>query len=181
MVRAAFLLGTSIVVGLGAATFGMEILDKRQTNAPLDAGRPFVEISPEVIPWLVYSNPTTTVMAQRIKPGGDFAVQAAFSGPRGPEHCTSSSTLDGILPMIALVKVKRQISKQDLASDFPIQLGTVELKGFVAGDPPLTMRYFASREGNAVAAEQDAVAFLTGVPPEVFRKLAAGCEALKSH
>ncbi len=176
--RTGVIAGVSLLAGAALVLIGMNNPEWWKSEMKLAPNSTFMEVSEETVSLLTYTTASTTLTAQRSKPDANFSIQATFAGGRVPQHCLSSPTLAGMLPSFTTIKVKRQIEKKNISSTYPIALGVIEINSAIKNEPPHPQQYFASREHNAIATEQESLAFETDIPYAVFKKLEAGCAEL---
>jgi hypothetical protein len=66
--------------------------------------------------------------------------------------------MDGHLGGLTTLTARRGLSRQQRENEFPVQLGIVDVRDAVAGEPPVPARVFTNKERTAVAIILDGVA-----------------------
>ena len=162
----------------GACAIGAAVLaiSTRSRQPEVRPGTAVLALQQEGIRSITYRAGAMTLTAHRIS-AEPFAVQVAYSDGRAAENCQASQDLAGLLPDLGEIDARRQLTPKQLASEFPIDAGTVEMEDNVDEPiPPLAVRMALNRSAVAVVYSGQAVE--VNVSPEVFEKLAKGCAAL---
>lgn len=120
-----------------------------------------------------------TFAAQRSKPGAAFAVQVTYADGKPSRQCQVSSNLAGQLAAYATITTKRQLHSQRQAQkDFPIKVGTLELRDRMEDEPLTVIRWRASSDRKALAALYANVAVEVTNPESAFTNLERACTVL---
>ncbi len=177
--RAALLVGIGLVSGIALTLFSMDESGWWQGEQELDM--PLFDTDINEVRSFTYLTSSMTLTAQRSKASSPFAIQVTYTDNRPPEHCLSSSDLNGVLSSFAHSKVKKQIHIKEMESKYPTTLGYVDVKDVVIGEPIAPWRLFESNDHTAIAVEKLFTTVETDITPATIMKLEAGCKELGNH
>lgn len=144
----------------------------------LSAGATVIDRPHKLVLLLSYSTSAMTVTAQRSRAGAPFAVQATFADGRSLQRCTGSPDLSKQLEQFSSLVTKREISYDQRADEFPIQLGVLEVRDAIIGEPDEPMLVFTNRAKSAVAFIFHGCAAEVTLPVSAFTALEQGCKTL---
>jgi hypothetical protein len=169
--------GFAVVAGIGA---GIAIITAGTSPAPslIAPGTTVLRASDAGITALVYRTRAITLTAQRPRLAGPFAVRVTFADGRATQQCEASPDLAGQLPALSGIVAKRQLTRQQVIADFPVQLGTLDLSDQVIAEPIPTMVVRSNKDRSAIALVYGGYAVETTIPAATFSSLDAGCAAL---
>ena len=174
--RAALLVGIGLVSGIALTIFSMDESGWRQGEQELSA--PLFDTNMNEVRSFTYLTTSMTLTAQRSKASSPFAIQVTYTDNRPPEHCLSSSDLNGVLTSFAHSKVKKQIHIKEMESKYPTTLGYIDVKDVVIGEPIAPWRLFESNDHSVIAVEKLFTTFETDITPATIKKLETGCTEL---
>lgn len=162
----------------GACAVGAVALavSTRHREPIVQPGTTVLGVAEEGIRSITYRAGAMTLTARRVAAGA-FAVQVVYSDGRAQQQCQVSQDLAGLLPDLGEIEAKRQLTPQQLANEFPLEAGTVELEDDV--DEPISpLRVRMTKDRSAVAMAYNGIAIEADMSPAVFDKLGGGCAAL---
>lgn len=150
----------------------------RQGAAQIDPGTEVLSVDGDEIRALSYQTGTMTLTARRSAGMDRFVVDMVFSDGRTARHCELSRDLGGVLPELTRIVARRQLTRQQAVTDFPVQLGTLVLEDQIPSEPiePIIVR--AAPDKSKIAMVLKDVTVETTAAPTVFAKLEEGCAAL---
>jgi hypothetical protein len=166
-----------IVAGASAvALLAVAVIRHRSAEVTIPPGTVVFDVQASEIEALGYLSGDAVLKARRIAPAGPFSIEASHAGTLA--KCQSSLDLSGLLPQVARVKARRQLSPAKAEIEFPVKLGTLQLEDRIKAEPipPFSVRTRSDR--SAIALVYDKVAVETDMVPDLFTKLGAGCSAL---
>ena len=170
-----------LLAGASLAHFGIKGLASSYDNKKIEQNTDIISILDEEIMSLTYRTGALTLTAQRSRPADRFAVQVTFSNGRTPQQCMSSPDLAGQLAGFSTITAKRRVQAGQVKTEFPIQLGTLEIKDRMVGEvlPSMALRTNANRTAVAVSYDGNVAEISTRI--NAFTKLEAGCDTLAQH
>lgn len=113
---------------------------------------------PDAVMSLTYATSNGITTAQRSMPGAPFEMLATFADGRPVQRCSVSADIDGHLGGLTTLTALRGLSRQQRENEFPVQLGIVDVRDAVVGEPPIPALVFTNKERTAVAIILDGVA-----------------------
>lgn len=172
--RIALILGACVLAG--AAVFALKPGSRPAVIRP---GSTAFSAQEDGIRTLTYRTTALALTARRA--GAGFAVTVVGSDGRPEQRCAVSGDLGGLLPRLVEIAAKRELTLEQAATEFPVQLGTLVLKDEIANEPiaPFTVR--ATKDGSAVALVYQGTAIEAAIAPETFARLGSGCAALANR
>jgi hypothetical protein len=171
---------STFAAGLACGVLGFMLIAQQPTGlATVEPGTEVVSILEEEVMSVVFRTDKMTFTAQRSKPGASFAMQITYADGRPAQQCQVSSNLAGQLGAYSTIKAKHQFASQQQAErDFPVQLGTLELRDRMKDEPSTVIRLRTSSDRNALAALYENVAVEVTTPGNAFASLEDGCRLL---
>ena len=127
---------------------------------------------------VTYKTRAATLTASRDGAGGRFAVDVRYGDGRREQRCGSSADLDGVLPRLAEIKAKRALTLEQVAAEFPVQVGVLTLEDRIAAEPVEPFTVYMTGDRSSVALVYDDTAFEAVLEPKIFVRLEAGCAEL---
>jgi hypothetical protein len=100
---------------------------------------------------LSYATPGGMITAQRSAPGAHFHVLSTFTDGRPARRCSASADMAGQLDNLTTLTARRSLSLQQRENEFPMQLGVIEVRDAVIGEPSGPMLVFTNKNRTAVA------------------------------
>lgn len=174
---------SAFAAGLACGALGFMLVAQQSTGlANVEPGTEVVSVLEEEVMSVVFRTDKMTFTAQRSKPKASFAVQITYADGRPAQQCQASSSLAGQLAAYATITTKRQLqSRQQAQKDFPIKVGTLELRDRMEDEPTIVIQLRARSDRKALAAlyENDAVEVTN--PGSAFASLEDGCRLLSSR
>lgn len=171
---------SAFAAGLACGALGFMLLAQRPSGlANVEPGTVAVGILEDEVMSVTFRTDKMTLTAQRSKPAASFAVQVTYADGRPAQQCQASSSLAGQLAAYATITTKRQLqSRQQAQKDFPIKVGTLELRDRMEDEPTIVIQLRASPDRRALAAlyESDAVEVTNS--GSAFTALEDGCRLL---
>jgi hypothetical protein len=113
--------------------------------------------------------------AQRSAPGSPFQVLATFADGGPAQRCTASTDLEGRLDKLATLTARRYLSLEQRGNEFPVQLGVIEVRDSVIGEPAGPMLVFTNKNRTAIAVIVDGNAAEVTLEPAALGWLEAIC------
>jgi len=171
---------SSFTVGLACGIFGSTLVAQHPAGSTkIESQTEAVSILEDEVMSIVFRTDKMTFSAQRSKPAASFAVQVTYTDERPAQQCQVSSNLAGQLTTYSTITTKRQLqSQQQAEKDFPIQLGTLELRDLMEDEPTTAIRLRASSDRKTMAALYGNVAIEVSNPESAFANLEKGCHFL---
>jgi hypothetical protein len=127
---------------------------------------------------VTYKTRAATLTALRAGAGGRFAVDVRYGDGRQEQRCGSSADLEGVLPRLAEIKAKRALTLEQVAAEFPVQVGVLTLEDRITAEPVQPFTVYMTRDRSFVALVYDNTAFEAVLEPKIFVRLEAGCAEL---
>lgn len=127
---------------------------------------------------VTYKTPAATLTAVRTGAGGRFAVDVRYGDGRPEQRCGSSADLADVLPRLAAIKARRALALEQVAAEFPIQVGVLTLEDRIAAEPVEPFTVHMTRDRSSVALVYDNTAFEAVLEPRIFVRLEVGCAEL---
>jgi len=174
--------GLVFVAGLLAGTVldqlgnGRWPVDDRQRQ--ISPGSEIRSILDDEVMLLSYRSASLTLTAQRARPGDRFALQVSHADGRPAEQCLVSPDLAGLLPGFSTLVAGQEIEAARLSSEFPLRLGSLEIRDRIDNEPMPPMNFFTTAERTAVALVGDGYSVEVATSGKAFDKLAGGCKTL---
>jgi hypothetical protein len=168
-----------MLTGAGVSHLGKDAPGAPRVHQPVAPGSTMFSVLDDEVMSLTYSTASSTLTAQRSKPGAPLAVQITYADGRMAQQCLASPGLAGQLAHFSTLTANRQLSAQQVEADFPALLGTIEIRDRILAEPPAPMAFRANRDRTAVGVAYQGHAAEVKVPAAAFAALDAGCAALK--
>lgn len=130
---------------------------------------------------LTYSTERLTFTAQRSRPNDRFAVQLTYADGKAAQQCLASPALEGHLPALTKLVVKRVVPMDQVAAQHPIRLGTLQLKDSVVSEPISAMEFRSAPDGRWAAVSYGGSFFETTIPVATLAALESVCKAPAQH
>jgi hypothetical protein len=147
---------TGLAVGAALASWA-------STPAHMDIreGAALASFFPDAVMSLSYASLGGMTTAQRSAPGTPFQVLSTFADGRPAQRCSTSVDMAGHLGNLTTLTVQRSLSLDQREGEFPVQLGVVEVRDAVIGEPSGPVLVFTNKDRTAIAV------ILDGLAPEV--------------
>jgi hypothetical protein len=110
---------------------------------------------PDAVMSLTYATPDGTTTAQRSAQGAPFEVLSTFADDRPAQRCRASADMDGHLRDLTELTARRGLSLEQREREFPVQLGVIDVRDTVIGEPFGPMLAFTNKNRTAVAIVVD--------------------------
>lgn len=170
----------TFAIGLTCGALGGFFLTQHPPGAAtVEPGSEVIHLLDDEVMSVVLRTDRMTFTAQRSKPAARFAVQVTYAHDTPAQQCQASSNLAGYLATYTNITAKRQLpSQQQAEKDFPLQIGTLELRDRILDEQATTIRLRASLDRQALVALYDNVAVELANPASAFTELEDGCRLL---
>ncbi|PQO95303.1 hypothetical protein C5614_18645 [Massilia phosphatilytica] len=100
---------------------------------------------------LTYATSDSITTAQRSAPGAAFEVLSTFADGSPAQRCRASADMNGHLRDLTELTARRSLSLEQREREFPVQLGVIDVRNIVIGEPFGPVLAFTSKSKNAVA------------------------------
>jgi hypothetical protein len=144
----------------------------------LTRGDTLAGFAPDAILSLSYTTRNGMTTLQRSSRGARFEVQSTFADERPAQRCTAPADLGGHLARFAEWKAGRGLSREQRGREFPVQLGVLDIRDKVGGEPPVSVVVFANREQSSVAVTLEGYAGEIILPIAELRWLERACDSV---
>lgn len=173
------------VLGLALGS-GLTLLLTTRPGAVFPPGEPrpgqeVFGVADEAVLSLTYTAEQLTFTAQRSRPKDKFAVQVTYSDGKAAQQCIASPTLEGHLPTLTKLVVKRVVPTDQVATQFPIRLGVLQLKDSVVSEPISAMEFRSASGSRWAAVSYGGRFFETSIPVAAFAALESACKNPLQH
>lgn len=147
--------GTGLFVS--GLVVGATIAGWASTPSHLDIREASTMVSylPETVMSLAYATPSGMTTAQRSVSGAYFQIQSTFADGQPVQRCSASADLEGRLDKLTTLTARRSLSLAQRESDFPVQLGVIDVRSSVIGEPSSPVLVFTNKDKTAVAVVLD--------------------------
>jgi hypothetical protein len=154
------------------------VVGSRPAKVQIAPGTEVLSVQQDQIRKLTYKTATMTLTASRLSEATPFSVAITYGDGRATQKCRATSDLAGLLPVLARITAKRQLTPQQAAAEFPMQLGTLVLEDQLSTEPidPFVVR--AKPDHSAVALLFSGTAIEASTAPAIFSRLEEGCAVL---
>jgi hypothetical protein len=150
-----------LVVGAGLFVSGLAVgaaivaWASSPSRAEIREGGTLMSVLPETVMSLAYASPGATTTAQRSVPDTPFQILSTFADGRAAQRCSALADLEGRLDKLATLTARRGLSLEQRASEFPVQLGIIEVRDAVIGEPASPVLVFTNKNRTALAVVLD--------------------------
>ncbi|TQK10447.1 hypothetical protein [Herbaspirillum sp. SJZ107] len=134
--------------------------------------------APDAILSLTWATRTGMTTLQRSSRGARFQVQSTFADERQAQHCSVPADLGGHLARLAEWKARRGLAPEQREREFPVQLGVLDIRDNIIGEPAVTALVFANRDQSALAVAMEGYAGEVILPAAELRWLERACDTL---
>ena len=110
---------------------------------------------PDAVVSLAYATPDGMTTAQRSARGAPFEVLATFADGRPAQRCRLSADMNGHLGGLTELTARRSLSLEQREQEFPVQLGVIDVRDAVIGEPLGPVLAFTNKSKTAVAIIAD--------------------------
>jgi hypothetical protein len=145
------------------------------SRANIREGATLVSFLPEAVMSLTYATPNGMTTAQRSVPGAPFQVLSTSANGRPAQRCTASADMEGRLDNLATLTARRSLSLEQRGNEFPVQLGVIEVRDSVIGEPAGPVLVFTNKNRTAIAVIVDGNAAEVTLQPGALGWLEAIC------
>jgi hypothetical protein len=167
----------SVALFFSGLAAGAAIASWASSSLHLDAreGAALVSYLPEAVMSLTYATSKGMTTAQRSVPGSPFQVLSTFTDGRPAQRCTASADMEGRLDKLATLTARRRLSPEQRESEFPIQLGVIEVRDSIIAEPAGPMLVFTNKNRTGIAVIIDGNAAEVTLQPAALGWLEAIC------
>jgi hypothetical protein len=148
--------GTGLFVAGLAVGAALASWASTSTEVDIRKGATLVSVLPESVMSLSYATSSGMTTAQRSASGAPFQVLSTFADGRPALRCSTSADMEGHLGMLTTWTAQRSLSPKQREVEFPVQLGVIEVRDAVIGEPSGPMLVFTNKNRTAVAVIIDA-------------------------
>jgi hypothetical protein len=141
-------------------------------------GTTLASFAPEAILSVTYATRSGITTLQRAARGTRFHVQSTYADERPPQRCTVPADLAGHLVRFAEMKARRGLSREQRDREFPLQLGVLDIRDNVTGEPAVSVLVFANRAQSALAVALEGYAGEVILPVSELRWLERACDTV---
>jgi hypothetical protein len=141
-------------------------------------GTTLASFAPEAILSVTYATRSGITTLQRAARGARFHVQSTYADERPPQRCTVPADLAGHLVRFAEMKARRGLSREQREREFPLQLGVLDIRDNVTGEPAVSVLVFANRAQSALAVALEGYAGEVILPVSELRWLEQACDTV---
>jgi len=134
--------------------------------------------APDTILSLTWATRSGMTTLQRSSRGARFQVQSTFADERPAQHCSAPTDLGGHLARLVEWKARRGLSREQRDREFPVQLGVLDIRDNVTGEPAVTGLVFANRDQSALAVALEGYAGEVMLPVTELRWLERPCDTV---
>lgn len=166
--RIGLMAGAYALAGAAALSFG-----SRSGDAEIRPGTEVLSMQEEGIRAITYRTGAMTFTARR-SDDGPFAVLVGYSDSRARKQCQVSADLGGVLPGLAKITARRQLTPHQAQDEFPVEAGTLKLEDQV-NEPVSLFSVRLKRDLSAVALLYADTAVEADLVPAAFARLEALC------
>ena len=147
----------SLIVGAGLFAAGLAVGAALASWASAPArvaireGATLASYLPDAVMSLTYATPDGTTTAQRSAQGAPFEVLSTFADGRSVQRCRASADMNGHLRELTELTARRGLSLERREREFPVQLGVIDVRDTVIGEPFGAVLAFANKSRTALA------------------------------
>ena len=134
--------------------------------------------APDAILALTWSTRSGMTTLQRSSRGARFHVLSTFADERPAQRCTLPSDLGGHLARFAEWKARRGLSREQRDREFPVQLGVLDNRDNVSGEPAVSALVFVNQDQSALAVMLEGYAGEVVLPVTELRWLDRACDTV---
>ena len=179
-------LGGKLLLFAGAGLFaagmiaGAALAPRVLAPAPVAVGRgdTLAGFTPDTILSLTWATRSGMTTLQRSSRGARFHVQSTFADERPAQHCSAPADLGGHLARFAEWKARRGLSSEQRDREFPVQLGVLDIRDNIIGEPAVTALVFANGDQSLLAVAMEGYAGEVILPVTELRWLERACDTL---
>jgi hypothetical protein len=140
-----------VTVGTGLAGWASSHVDGN-----IRKGATLMSLLPESVMSLTYATSLGTTTAQRSAPNAPFQILSTFADGRPVQRCsTAAADMGERLDDLATLTARRGLSLEQRASEFPIQLGVIEVRDSTIAEPSGPVLVFTNKDRTAIAVIVD--------------------------
>lgn len=124
-------------------------------HSDIRAGATLASYAPDAVMSLTYTTSGGITTAQRSAPGVPFEVLSTFADGKPAQRCSASANMNGHLNGLTTLTARRGLSLEQREREFPVQLGVIEIRDVVVGEPSGPVLVFTKKNRTAVAVVLD--------------------------
>lgn len=144
----------------------------------LARGDTLAAFAPEAILSLTYATRGSITTLQRSGRGARFHVQSTFADESPAQRCTAPADLAGHLARFAEIRARRGLSREQRDREFPVQLGVLDIRDNLRGEPTVSVLVFSNHDQSALAVALEGYAGEELVPASELRWLERACDTV---
>ena len=171
----------ALIIGAGLFAAGLAVGTALASWASAPArmaileGATLASYLPDAVMSLTYAMPNGMTTAQRSAPGAPFEILATFADGRPAQRCRLSADMDGHLRGLTELTARRSLSLEQREQEFPVQLGVIDVRDTVIGEPFGPVLAFTNKSRTAVAIIADGRAAEVTLRPAALDWLQTAC------
>lgn len=165
--------GLILLVGFAS---GVAFVNSFYRVSPQERKEALFDVAVDGVLLLIFKSETTSLVAHRKNETDGFFVHVIKSGKS--QQCHVGAHLGGYLEQMSNLRSVRTIDGENLKIDFPQYLGKLEIRDQMVELDTEPIYFFASSDGEKIAAKHAGVSGEVGISKDVFRALEAGCPKL---
>jgi hypothetical protein len=124
-------------------------------RADVREGATLASYLPDAVMSLTYATSDGMTTVQRSTPGAPFEILATFANGKPTQRCRASADMNGHLNGLTELSARRSLSLERREQEFPLQLGVIDVRDTVIGEPFGPMLAFTNKNRTAVAIVVD--------------------------
>ena len=150
-----------LIIGAGLFAVGLAVgaaLASRMSTSDdvaIREGDTLASYLPDTVMSLTYATSDSITTAQRSAPGAAFEVLSTFADARPAQRCRASADMNGHLGGLTELSARRSLSLEQREREFPLQLGVIDVRDTVIGEPFGPVLAFTNKSRTAVAIVVD--------------------------
>lgn len=134
--------------------------------------------APDAILVLTWATRNSMTTLQRSSRSARFHVQSTFADESPAQRCTAPADLGGHLARFVELKARRGLSHEQRAREFPVELGVLDIRDNVTGEPAVSATMFANPERSALAITLAGYAGELVLPIAELRWIEQACDSV---
>jgi hypothetical protein len=121
------------------------------TDVDVREGTTLAAFLPDDVMSLTYATADGMTTAQRSVSGTPFEVLSTFTDGRPTQRCRAPADMAGRLDQLTTLTARRRLSLDQREREFPVQLGVIDIRDVLIGEPFGPVLVFANKNRTAVA------------------------------
>lgn len=155
---------------------GVAFMNYFYSPSPLGKKETFFDVAAEGVLLFIFKSDTTSLVAHRKNETDGFFLHVI--NPEKTQQCHTSANLGGYLEQMSNLRSMGYLDEKDLKTKFPRYLGKLEMRDQMIEFDIEPVYFYASPDGEKIAARYAGVSGEVSISKDVFRALEAGCPKL---